>query len=189
MQTWYQKMAWGGALSLYLFVGCATGSKHQPDLGQPNEVQETEREVISAMESVVGAISGQEIEQKELKELGQQLRKDQEAQSAVQAITGNSSVQSITLTSFTDDAQQTLPISGVFVAVGVVPTTAILKQAGIIVSPQGWITVDRTQQTNLEGVFAAGDITTGSNEFNQIVTAAAEGALAALSIFNFIKSK
>jgi thioredoxin reductase (NADPH) len=104
----------------------------------------------------------------------------------IQAITGNSSVQSITLTPFTDDTQQTLPISGVFVAVGVVPTTAILKQAGITVSPQSWITVDRTQQTNLEGVFAAGDCTGWGF---QVATAVGEGAMAALSTSRFLKKR
>lgn len=104
----------------------------------------------------------------------------------IQAITGNSSVQSITLTPFTDDTQQTLPISGVFVAIGVVPTTAILKQAGITVSPQGWITVDRTQQTNLEGVFAAGDCTGWGF---QVATAVGEGAMAALSTSRFLKKR
>ncbi len=104
----------------------------------------------------------------------------------IQAITGNSSVQSITLTSFTDDTQQTLPISGVFVAVGVVPTTAILKQAGITINPQGWITVDRTQQTNLEGVFAAGDCTGWGF---QVATAVGEGAMAALSTSRFLKKR
>lgn len=104
----------------------------------------------------------------------------------IQAITGNSSVQSITLTPFTGDTRQTLPISGVFVAVGVVPTTAILKQAGITVSPQGWITVDRTQQTNLEGVFAAGDCTGWGF---QVATAVGEGAMAALSTSRFLKKR
>jgi thioredoxin reductase (NADPH) len=38
-------------------------------------------------------------------------------------------------------------------------------------------------------VFAAGDITTASNGFRQIITAAAEGAVAANSIFKYIKQK
>ena len=104
----------------------------------------------------------------------------------IQAINGTGSVQSITLNTFTDDAQQTLPVSGVFVAVGVVPTTAILKQAGITVSPQGWITVDRTQQTNIEGVFAAGDCTGWGF---QVATAVGEGAMAALSVSRFLKKR
>jgi thioredoxin reductase (NADPH) len=104
----------------------------------------------------------------------------------IQAINGNSSVQSITLNTFSDDAQQTLPVSGVFVAVGVMPTTAILKQAGITVSPQGWIIVDRTQQTNIEGVFAAGDCTGWGF---QVATAVGEGAMAALSVSRFLKKR
>ena len=104
----------------------------------------------------------------------------------IQAINGNGSVQSITLNAFTDDISQTLPVSGVLVAVGVVPTTAILKQAGITVSPQGWIIVDRTQQTNIEGVFAAGDCTGWGF---QVATAVGEGTMAALSVSRFLKKR
>lgn len=106
--------------------------------------------------------------------------------SRIQTINGNSSVQSITLNTFTDDTPQTLPVSGVFIAVGVVPTTAILKQAGITTSPQGWIQVDRTQQTNLEGVFAAGDCTGWGF---QVATAVGEGTMAALSVSRFLKKR
>jgi thioredoxin reductase (NADPH) len=102
----------------------------------------------------------------------------------IQAIMGESTVQSITLKTFTDASQLTLPVSGVFVAVGVVPTTAILNQAGITVGPQGWINVDRAQQTNLEGVFAAGDCTGWGF---QVATAVGEGAMAALSVVRFLK--
>lgn len=104
----------------------------------------------------------------------------------IQAIKGNSNVQAITLKTFSDATCQTLPVSGIFVAVGVVPTKAILKQAGIAVSPQGWINVDRAQQTNLEGVFAAGDCTGWGF---QVATAVGEGTMAALSVSRFLKQR
>jgi thioredoxin reductase (NADPH) len=104
----------------------------------------------------------------------------------IQAIIGNSIVRSIIIEAFTDATQQTLPVAGVFVAVGVVPTTAILQQAGITISPHGWIHVDRTQQTNLEGVFAAGDCTGWGF---QVATAVGEGTMAALSTSRFLKTR
>mgnify|MGYP003884957071 CR=1 FL=1 len=45
----------------------------------------------------------------------------------------------------------------------------------------------RDRSTNIPGVFAAGDITTGSNGFRQIITAVAEGAIAARSVFRYIR--
>jgi thioredoxin reductase (NADPH) len=42
--------------------------------------------------------------------------------------------------------------------------------------------------TNVRGVFAAGDVTTGSNRFEQIVTAEAEGAIASESAYKYIRN-
>ena len=47
--------------------------------------------------------------------------------------------------------------------------------------------VSEDQSTSLEGIWAAGDCTNSSNKFSQVVTAASEGAIAANSIFAFIK--
>ncbi len=121
-----------------------------------------------------------------LQRLEQELNAQILAGYQIQAITGNNVVQSITLNALTDTTQRILPVAGVFVAVGVVPTTAILQQAGITVTPQGWIQVDRTQQTNIEGVFAAGDCTGWGL---QVATAVGEGTMAALSTSRFLKKR
>jgi thioredoxin reductase (NADPH) len=71
--------------------------------------------------------------------------------------------------------------------VGGIPVTAIATELGVTLSKSERIDVNAAMDTNVPGVFAAGDITTGSNEFNQIITAAAEGAIAALSAFTFIR--
>ena len=49
--------------------------------------------------------------------------------------------------------------------------------------------VQRNQAANMAGIWAAGDITTGSNSFRQIVTACAEGAVAVENIFSFLRKK
>ncbi|MCX6765979.1 MAG: FAD-dependent oxidoreductase [Candidatus Moranbacteria bacterium] len=86
-------------------------------------------------------------------------------------------------------AKKELPAQGVFIEIGSVPGVAIAKELGIETDEQGYIIVDRTQATNIENVFAAGDVTTGSNKFRQIITAVAEGAVAAGSTYKKLKLK
>jgi len=49
--------------------------------------------------------------------------------------------------------------------------------------------LDEGCRTNISGVYAAGDVTTGSNRMRQLVTAAAEGAIAAESLYEDLKSR
>ena len=86
------------------------------------------------------------------------------------------------------DTGQDLELDGIFIEIGGIPATEIAKSFGVDVEENNKIKVNSAMETNIPGVFAAGDITTGSNEFNQIVTAAAEGSIASLSAFNFIRS-
>jgi len=82
-----------------------------------------------------------------------------------------------------------LKLDGLFIEIGSVPTTVIFKELGIDVNEEGYIKVNEDMSTNVPGVYAAGDITTASNGFRQIITAVAEGAIAANSIFKYIKAK
>ena len=76
-----------------------------------------------------------------------------------------------------------LPLEGVFVQIGLVPNTEWL--AGVVErSKFGEIIVNAKGETNVPGVFAAGDCTTVP--FKQIVIAAGEGAKAALSAFDHL---
>lgn len=68
-----------------------------------------------------------------------------------------------------------LPCDGIFVAVGRVPDTAILK-GQVTLDSHGYIQADETTRTNIPGVFAVGDIRT--KPMRQIITAAADGAVA-----------
>jgi thioredoxin reductase (NADPH) len=75
-------------------------------------------------------------------------------------------------------------VNGVFVSLGGVPLTAIVKNAGVATDKNGCLTVDRQQKTNIEGVFAAGDCTCGGM---QVITAAGEGAMAAMRASGYIR--
>lgn len=80
-----------------------------------------------------------------------------------------------------------LPVQGVFIEIGSVPGVAIAKDLGVMTDDQDYIIVDQTQATNISNVYAAGDVTTGSNKFRQIITAVSEGAVAAGSVYRALK--
>ena len=84
--------------------------------------------------------------------------------------------------------EERLELDGLFIEIGYVPSSAIAKNLGVKLD-NNFIKVNNKMETNIEGVFAAGDITTGSGGLRQIVTACAEGAIAATSAFKYLKSK
>lgn len=82
--------------------------------------------------------------------------------------------------------ESTLAAEGVFVEVGKSPNAGFLKS----VKPGmegGYIIVDAYQRTNVEGLFAAGDVTTV--EVKQVSVAVAQGSLAALSAYNYLRER
>ncbi|NTV41504.1 MAG: FAD-dependent oxidoreductase [Candidatus Moranbacteria bacterium] len=80
-----------------------------------------------------------------------------------------------------------LEIQGVFIEIGSVPGVVVVKELGVQTDEQGYIIVSQDQSTNVENVYAAGDATTGSNKFRQIITAVAEGAVAAGSVYKKLR--
>ncbi len=80
-----------------------------------------------------------------------------------------------------------LKVDGVFVEIGSIPASGIAKEFGVRVDEKGFVIVQNDMYTNIPGVFAAGDLTTGSNHFEQIVTSVSEGAIAANSAYVYLK--
>ena len=75
-------------------------------------------------------------------------------------------------------------MDGVFIAVGYVPSTLIAQEAGVNLNGTGYVIVDESQKTNVDGVYAAGDVTGG---VLQVATAVGEGAIAGVSVFNYLR--
>jgi thioredoxin reductase (NADPH) len=73
-----------------------------------------------------------------------------------------------------------MEVNGVFVAVGYEPAVALAQKIGVELTPEGYIRHDARHRTNIPGIYSAGDVEGG---YKQIVTAAGQGAEAALSIF------
>lgn len=80
-----------------------------------------------------------------------------------------------------------MEVRGLFVEIGFVPELSFDTGFELELDGKGFIKVDGAMRTSVDGVFAAGDITTGSDHFWQIVTAAAEGALASKSAHEFLQ--
>lgn len=77
----------------------------------------------------------------------------------------------------------TLKVGGLFVQIGALPNNEMAKKLGVALDEKGYIHVDKFMKTNVDGVFAAGDITDGAGSFRQDIIAAAQGAMAATSAF------
>ncbi|NKG36055.1 alkyl hydroperoxide reductase [Acinetobacter junii] len=71
-----------------------------------------------------------------------------------------------------------------FVQIGLLPNTDFLKNAAVELSNRGEIVINDRNETNVQGVFAAGDCTTVP--YKQIIIATGEGAKAALSAFDYM---
>ena len=84
----------------------------------------------------------------------------------------------------TDNTQKNLPLSGIFVQIGQVPTTGWLKDSPVRLNEKQEIEVDVYNRTSVPGIFAAGDAT--SSPYKQIVIAMGDGAKASLSAFDHL---
>lgn len=85
-----------------------------------------------------------------------------------------------------DGAAEVLPASGLFVAVGVQPSSELARDAGIGLDDAGYIAAGEDCSTDIPGVFAAGDVRT--KPLRQVVTAVSDGAVAAEAAFNFLSN-
>lgn len=82
-----------------------------------------------------------------------------------------------------------LKADGLFIEIGGVPGTDLVKVLGVELDEKGYVRVKPDMSTNIPGVFAAGDVANASDEFQQIVTATSEGALAANSVYEYLKER
>lgn len=102
--------------------------------------------------------------------------------STVEEIKGARLVSSLTLRSTKDGSLSELPVSGVFIAVGLAPNTSLFE--GELSLENGYIPAGEDCHTALPGVFAAGDCRT--KLLRQLITAAADGAVAAVEAGKYL---
>lgn len=98
--------------------------------------------------------------------------------SKVESINGTNNVEKLELYDIKEDKKSELPVDGVFISIGEIPQSDLAKKVGIKTDELGYIITDSQGRTNIKGIYAAGDITGG---LRQVVTACAQGAVAALA--------
>jgi len=103
--------------------------------------------------------------------------------SVVKEILGDSNVTGVTSKNLKTGKEQMLKTDGVFVAIGYEPNTSIFK-GQIDLDPKGYIITHKETETNVPGVFAAGDVR--DFRYRQAITAAADGCKAAMDADRFI---
>ena len=95
--------------------------------------------------------------------------------SEVTDILADEKVTGVKITNRLDGSEQEISVDGVFISIGREPSTALFK-GQIDLDEQGYIIADESTKTNIDGVFAVGDVRT--KPVRQIVTAASDGATA-----------
>ena len=85
------------------------------------------------------------------------------------------------------NGNKSMDVQGVFVEIGIEPDAEIISDFGVEKDSVGFIKVNSAMETNIPELYAAGDMTTGSNGLRQVITAAAEGAIAATSVYHMVK--
>lgn len=102
---------------------------------------------------------------------------------ATKEITGTDKVNGITYTERDSGVEKHIQLQGVFVQIGLVPNTEWLGDS-VERNRFGEILVDNKNETNIPGVFAAGDCTT--SPYKQIIISMGSGATAALGAFDYL---
>ncbi|QOI99098.1 MAG: thioredoxin-disulfide reductase [Phycisphaeraceae bacterium] len=98
---------------------------------------------------------------------------------AVDDVLGQNAIEGVVLKDTVTGQRSTLPVKGLFIAIGHTPATAFLKGSGLELDESGYVALKRRDSdTNIEGVFAAGDV--ADSHYRQAVTAAGMGCQAAL---------
>jgi len=100
-------------------------------------------------------------------------------------VKGDTKVKGVILVNNKTGETMEVDVDGVFVQVGEAPNSQIAKEAGIEVDEAGYIIVDNRQRTNIDGIYAAGDVTIGL--VKQIGTAVGQAIIAASEAFGYIK--
>jgi thioredoxin reductase (NADPH) len=104
----------------------------------------------------------------------------------VREIRGNAGVQGVLVEDARSGAREELPMEGVFIFIGLLPSSELAK-GQLELDEQGYVLTTAQMETNIPGVYAAGDIRQGTRR--QIVTAASDGAVAAMSAIEYLEQQ
>lgn len=105
--------------------------------------------------------------------------------SVVEKIEGDKKVSGVLIRNLKDNSTQVVPGSGVFIYVGFYPNSDYLKGSSIL-NEEGYVVAGPDMKTAIPGVFGAGDVRT--TPLRQIVSAASDGAIAAMQAYHYLEN-
>ncbi|MFC1703758.1 NAD(P)/FAD-dependent oxidoreductase [Candidatus Omnitrophota bacterium] len=100
----------------------------------------------------------------------------------VSEVVGEAFVKAVKIKRSNQQQEELLPVEGIFVEIGLIPNSDFARE--LEKNELGEIKVDHYNQTNISGIFAAGDVTDVPEK--QIIIAAGEGSKAALTAFRYL---
>lgn len=100
-------------------------------------------------------------------------------------ILGEKKVSGIRIQHVETGEEKVMDVEGVFIYIGFTPMTAFITDKEIL-NPEGYVLTDDDMRTSIPGVFAAGDVR--PKGLRQIITAASDGAIAAMTAYHYIES-
>ncbi len=139
---------------------------------------------LHQLNSIVHWIPGGELGPEVPPDLGEEVRRKDVAvywKAEAKEIVGDKGVEKIRIAS--EGKEEDIPVMGCFIFRENL-TSPLFAKAGLKLDHRQCLAVDRFQKTNIEGVFAAGDISCGGM---QVVTAAGEGAMAAMQAIVYLR--
>lgn len=105
--------------------------------------------------------------------------------SVLEKIEGTDFVETLTVKNVKTEEVSSIEASGVFIAVGYVPNSEVYKDV-VETDERGYIIAGETSETNVPGIFAAGDIR--NKDLRQIITAASDGANAITAVERYLNN-
>jgi thioredoxin reductase (NADPH) len=101
-------------------------------------------------------------------------------------ILGDEMASGIKVKDLNTNEERTIEADGIFIETGRLPNIALLEDLDVETDEKGYIITDRKQQTNIPGLYAAGDVCRG--KVKQVGVAVGQGSIAALSARDYLKS-
>lgn len=103
----------------------------------------------------------------------------------VLSFNGDKELETVSIRNLKTKEEQDITVEGAFVFIGQVPETGFLKELGIT-SKYGYIEVDKNMSTVIPGIYGIGDVI--EKDLRQIITAAADGTIAAVHVSKYIET-
>lgn len=104
----------------------------------------------------------------------------------VKEVIGTNKVSGVSLNK-PHNGSEKLALDGVFVEIGHIPNSGLAKAVGVALNEKGEIRINSDAETNVAGIYAAGDVTNG--KFKQAITGSAEGVHAAHSAYEYLRKR